>query len=487
MPGHDLLRTVDSLMGPAPCGVCVVQAPCRLVWANAAFFRTTGRAESLVGKDLTEVEGLRDGPVVAAIVKSLKARTPAALRDVPLTSKGLHRYAHVDIWPLLEEEGHPSMVVATFSDETEKVSDRERARLFYEAFLTSTNAMELTDPTGTLVDVNPAFERTYGYSRSECLGKKPNLVRSRKTPIVVYERMWKDLTNPELGHWSGEILNRDRKGNERPVFLTITAIRDEDGKVTHYLGVAVDLTVQKAWERGAAHAERLASLGRLAAGVAHEINTPLANVLLVAESIRRRNPDPWLDSRLTSITAQVEVAAKIVRNLLEFSRRSEPHIQDLDLSRVVKDAVEFLRGKQSAEVELDERYPDAPVPISGDRGQLVQVLTNLLNNAYEAIEGVGKISIEVREDHGMGVVEVADSGKGIAPDALPHIFEPFFTTKEEGKGTGLGLAICHGIVQGHQGTITGHNAPRGGAVFTVRLPLRVSLPPQSAEGMSPAG
>src|SRR5208282_4397004 len=107
--------------------------------------------------------------------------------------------------------------------------------------------------------------------------------------------------------------------------------RTASGEVTHYLGVAVDLSEQRSWELRAAHSERLASVGQLAAGVAHEINTPLANVMLVTESIRRRSTDPWVQGRLETISGQVEAAAKIVRGLLDFARRSEPHLAALDL------------------------------------------------------------------------------------------------------------------------------------------------------------
>ncbi|MDE1835368.1 MAG: PAS domain S-box protein [Euryarchaeota archaeon] len=484
--GSERLQLVERLLAEAPCGVAVVQEPCELVWANERFISVTGRPRTHMPADLRQVERLQGGPVVRALEQALKEGRSVTIPDVLLVSRPSVRYADIHIWPLPGPTNEPRMVVATLYDQTERVADRARARLFYESFLTSSNAIEVTDRSGVLVDVNPAFERVYGYTRAECIGKKPSLVRSRKTPPELYEKMWKDLTDPTIGHWSGEIANRDRRGHDRQVFLTITAIRDELGEITHYLGVAVDLTQQKAWEQGAAHAERLASLGRVAAGVAHEINTPLANILLVAESIRRRTQDPWMISRVAAMSSQVEVAAKIVRSLLEFSRRSEPHFQELDLVRVAKDAVEFLQGKQSADVEVSERYPSGPVAIHGDRGQLIQVLTNILNNAYEAIEGAGRITLEVREDHGSAVVIISDSGKGIAPEALPHIFEPFFTTKEEGKGTGLGLAICHGIVQSHQGTILAENIPQGGAAFTIRIPLRTPPPPGSTLDEPPA-
>ena len=359
-------------------------------------------------------------------------------------------------------------------DVSDRVAEHERANLFYEAFRTSTNAMQLTDAQGMMIDVNPAYEKIYGFTREECIGRKPNLVRSRHTPEEVYARMWTDLLDPRRGYWSGEILNRDHKGRERPVLLTITAIRNANQETTHYLGVTVDLSEQRRWELKAAHADKLASVGQLAAGVAHEINTPLANVMLVSESIRRRTEDPWTLSRLDTMSEQVEVAARIVRGLLDFARREEPRTTELDLTSVVRDSVNFLRGKQSADVELVEEYSALPLPVLGDRGQLMQVLTNILNNAYDAMEGKGAIRISVHAQGARAEVEITDDGPGIDVEALPHIFEPFFTTKPEGQGTGLGLAICHGIILSHHGTITARNAPGAGASSS--SPCRVTMP-----------
>ncbi len=471
-----------AVLQSAAVALAVIDPLGRIVWANPAYFETTGRDPGIVGKNFHQILE-DDGSWSAAVGEAVDG----ALRNaVSTTFRALRaRYRHhtggvyldVEIYPL-DAAGTPrNHAVVLIRDVTEHVEEQRRARLFYESFRTSTNAMQLTDAKGVMIDVNPAYERIYGYSRAECIGRKPNLIRSRHTPPEVYEKMWADLRAPDRGYWSGEILNRDRHGRERPVLLSITAIRTLGGEVTHYLGVAVDQSEQRGWELRAAHADKLASVGQLAAGVAHEINTPLANVMLVAESLRRRTQDPWMLTRLDTMTDQIEVAARIVRSLLDFARRAESHVSELDLVEVAKGSVAFLKGKQSADVELTEVYPSGRVPIAGDRGQLMQVLTNILNNAYDALEGKGAIRISVRRQGTRAELEIVDNGPGIPAEALPHIFEPFFTTKPEGLGTGLGLAICHGIVQSHHGSIAARNVPGAGASFLVSLPLFEGNPP----------
>jgi len=475
----DTIAALQAILDEAPFGLVLLDGDGTVPWANATYRRWSGGAERPTGRSY-RADPLLDGTALGAAIERGLAEAHAegvvwAARAVPLPAVSGASPRHVDATLSLvaASDGQPRRWVLVLVDASERLREQERGRLHFEAFLTSTNAIEVTDRDGIIIDVNPAFEATYGYSRADCVGKKPSLIASGRTRREQYERMWADLLDPTRGYWSGEVINRDRRGRERPVFLTITAVRNDVGETTHYVGVAVDLTEHKTWERAAAHSDRLASLGQLAAGVAHEINTPLANVTLIAESLRRRAADPWTRGRAETITAQVDVAARIVRGLLDFARRSEPQATRLDLSDVAREAVRFIRGKQSANVEVEERYPSEALAILGDRGQLMQVLTNLLLNAYDALEGVpeGRILVEVRRLERDAEVEVRDSGPGIPLEALPHVFEPFFTTKPEGRGTGLGLAICHGIIQAHGGTVVARNIPGGGASLLVRLPL----------------
>jgi PAS domain S-box-containing protein len=478
-----------ALLQYTPVGIVVVDADGVVRLANPAYLAMTGQRPEIVGSRVGATGPWGRSGLLAGLKEAFDSGRTVRRHHLPLVPPLLpeRRVLDVELVPLASSSEGVAEVMAIVTDITARVRDEERARLFYEAFQQSTNAMEVTDAKGVLVDVNPAFEQIYGYDRAEVIGQRPNIVSSGKTNRAVYDAMWRALLDPSTGHWSGEVVNRSRDGREHPVLLSITAIRSPAGEVAQFVGVAVDLSERRAWEQQAVRSERLASLGQLAAGVAHELNTPLANIMLVAESVQRKGKDPWVKERMATIVGQTELAARIVRGLLDFSRRHEPQIRELNLSDVVRDAVGFIKGKQTEEVELTEEYARGSIPVRGDRDQLIQVFTNILNNGYEAIDGAGEIRVRVSVDDGAAQVAIQDSGPGIPVSVLPHIFEPFFTTKSDRNGTGLGLAICHGIVQTHGGEIRIESEPGRGARFVVRLPLLRAASGTAAPSASATG
>ena len=463
-------------------GALLIGADGRVLRSNPAFRELLSVSDDLEGKTLAELLASGADRLDEARRKAQSDERSRSLSGFTLEAPGRKRRHLVDIdfYPQSDESGAASGVLLVFHDRTGIHQDpAASARLFYQAFLHSTNAMELTDRDGFLIDVNPAFERIYGYRRDEVIGRRPNIVASGRTDPATYTAMWKALLDPATGSWSGELINRDRGGEEHPVLITITAIRGSDGVITHFLGVAVDLTELRRLERQAFHSDRLVSLGQLAAGVAHEINTPLANITLIAESVRRRTNDAWTRGRVDSLLHQTDAAARIVRGLLDFARRPETRTGGVDLGESVRSVVAFLQGKQPTTVEVRVSVPNEPVVVQGDRDQINQVLTNILNNAYDAVNGTGRIDVVLSADASWARLSVADTGVGIPADVRPHLFEPFFTTKPEGKGTGLGLAICIGIVESHGGTIEVESEVGRGSKFTVNLPRPV---PESSEG-----
>lgn len=261
-------------------------------------------------------------------------------------------------------------------------------------------------------------------------------------------------------------------------------IRDESGRVESVLCIARDVTNEKTMERQLINTEKLASLGTLAAGVAHEINNPLGVILGFVDLLVRKTPsDSQAYDDLKTIERQGMHCKQIVENLLCFARFGEGAESRADVNEGIRNVVNIVSHTLEMAcidliTELDEDIPY----VRGDPRELQQVFLNLINNACAAMKGGGRLTIRSRYDHEdkKAIAEVEDTGHGISRENLDRIFEPFFTTKPEGEGTGLGLSVTYGIVSKYGGTIDCHSTPRDsqetagdgrGTVFIVKLPI----------------
>ncbi len=235
-----------------------------------------------------------------------------------------------------------------------------------------------------------------------------------------------------------------------------------------------DVTEEREMTRQLGSAEKLAAIGRLAGGVAHEINNPLGGILAFAQILQRE--DVTAEERrdyLGEIERSALRCKAIVESLLRFSRQApQTKRRVLSLNDVVRDAIRLTGQKASArsDVRLRVALADDLPSVLGDTNQLLQVVVNLIGNAFDSVVGAGEIDVVTSERDGDVVLRIADSGSGIASEHMASLFDPFFTTKEEGKGAGLGLAVSYAIVQEHGGRITAHNRSTGGAEFLVTLP-----------------
>jgi two-component system, NtrC family, sensor kinase len=227
------------------------------------------------------------------------------------------------------------------------------------------------------------------------------------------------------------------------------------------------------------HGEKLASVGRLAAGVAHEIGNPLAAILGLTELLRAGDAAPDQAAEfLARIHGETERIHRIIRDLLDFSRRDPEDVagQSADLAQAVADAVNLVRPqKESQQIEIAVALAAHLPRVQGPQHRLTQVLLNLLLNAVDALGGRGRIEISAERADDECVLCVSDDGPGLPDEVLARLFEPFTTTKPPGKGTGLGLAVCHALVEGMGGTIRAENRPDRGARFEVRLRVARSV------------
>ena len=222
---------------------------------------------------------------------------------------------------------------------------------------------------------------------------------------------------------------------------------------------------------------KIAAIGTLTAGIAHELNNPINNIMLTAEFIKEdlsQLSEKEGEEMIQDILVQAQRASEIVRNLLDFSRAEQPEREPLDIAQVIRDTLKLVQNQVTLSgVEIEWDLPASLPIVNGDPKTLQQVFLNLFINAIQAMKEGGTLTIRAHpgEDGQELRVEVADTGSGIDSDDVPHVFEPFFTTKEVGRGTGLGLSVSYGIVQKHGGHIEVKSKKGEGSTFTVVLPM----------------
>ena len=233
-------------------------------------------------------------------------------------------------------------------------------------------------------------------------------------------------------------------------------------------------------------AEKLASIGRLAAGVAHEINNPLTGVLTFAHLLRQKPHMSEEDQQdLDLIIHETTRAAEIVRGLLDFARERPTLMEPLDINDVVRRTVRLIANQKKFEhIAIEEALQDNLPEVCGDMNHLQQVLLNLSLNACAAMPNGGRLTITTTASDGRVILRVADTGCGIKEEVLEKIFEPFFTTQPVGKGTGLGLSVTFGIVEQHNGAIEVHSKEGAGSTFTISLPALDAASPLSTGAVS---
>jgi two-component system, NtrC family, sensor kinase len=271
--------------------------------------------------------------------------------------------------------------------------------------------------------------------------------------------------NGAIQHWLvSKIPMRDKKTNE----------------ITHVITVGEDITMRVDAMHAVTRAEKLAAVGRLAAGVVHEINNPLATVSACAEALELRvtegvfgDSEEVVDLReyLGLIRSEAFRCKSITNGLLDFSRVRSGSRTPLDISDILKSSARLLSHQKRGDgIEISVDVPVKLLIVSADEGQLQQAIIALATNAIDAMPDGGKLVLRAFAEKNRIVVEIKDSGIGISEDDLPKIFEPFFTTKEVGKGTGLGLAVCYGIITEHGGKLSVRSTPNVGTTFAMYLP-----------------
>lgn len=405
------------------------------------------------------------------------------------TEKGL-LFLEITASPVRDDSGDIVAGIEVVRDITARRRGEEDRAVLAMAVDQSAEAVVITDTQGTILYVNPAFERITGYSREETVGKNPRILRSGKQDESFYREMWGTLLRGEV--WEGHFVNRKKDGSLYEEDATISPVRDPAGGIVSFVGVKRDVTRLLSLEKQVRMAQKMEAVGTLAGGIAHDFNNALTVIIGFGEMLKSRiAKDPKAASDLDEILHGAERASVLTRQLLTFARRQLIELVNLDLNQVVTDLEKLLR-KVTREDIVVKTFPAAmPVTIRADRGQIEQVLMNLCLNARDAMPAGGQLIIEtgvtsLEEEYlkqypymkaGRYVVlSVSDTGIGMDEKIRERVFEPFFTTKGPDKGTGLGLAVVYGIVKQHNGFIHLYSEPGKGSTFRVYFPAVDALP-----------
>jgi PAS domain S-box-containing protein len=359
----------------------------------------------------------------------------------------------------------------------------DQLRKLSRAVEQSADLVIITDRQGTIEYVNPAFENLTGYSRDEVLGCKPSLLKSGEQGPVFYQQLWETILSG--GVFRGVLVNRKRNGDTFCAEKTITPVRDASGNITHFISNDRDITERRRLEAQLLQSQRMDAIGQLAGGIAHDFNNLLMIVSSQAElALSSLGSEHPLRHNLDEILKASLRAAGLTRQLLTFGRRQVQPLRVLDLNSVLQELSTMLQRLIGEDIQCTLNLEPALGRIKADPVHMEQVIFNLAANARDAMPDGGQLTITTSNVHldaaylqrrpivppgDYVLLTVADSGRGIPPEHLPHIFEPFFTTKEADKGTGLGLATVYGIVKRSGGYIWAYSEPGLGATFKIYL------------------
>jgi len=326
------------------------------------------------------------------------------------------------------------------------------------------------DADGRVVTWNRASEQLLGIRAADASGRRFGVEVAIAADRARWDELWTALRRD--GQIVHEIAIRTAGGAEIPLHLEGRLLRDSSGVLGAVL-VGLDLRRRRALEDQVLRSQKLAAVGLLAAGIAHEINNPLSGVVGYSRLLLEKPLDPWVRERVNKIAQSGERCRKIVEGVLLFSRQQEKgQRRRLDLAGLIDRVVGIGEYQwRMHNVRVVREYPPAPVELEADADQLEQVLLNLLANAVDAMPRGGSVTLTLgQRSDGWATLAVRDEGHGIPPEIQARIFDPFFSTKEIGKGTGLGLAISYGIIKDHGGEILLASTPGKGTTFTILLP-----------------
>ena len=467
---------------------------------NEAFCRMVGkRREEIEGKPFTVIyTEAQQEHILRRYQARFSSRTIGSLFE-----RGFTLWNGKKVWleaanSYFEVAGQAPLLLSILRDVTERRKAQESLQKLLNAVEQIDEVIFMTDSEGIITYVNPAFERVYGFTKEEALGKTPRILESGTTTTEQYEISWQDLLSGK--RIQAELVNKSKDGRLISVDTSMNPISDGQGDITGFIAVQNDITERKRMEEERKtlqqqffQAQKMESIGTLAGGIAHDFYNILGIILGHTSFIEPGDIDPTtLSTRMAAITKAVQRGANLVRQILTFARKTDAALEPVNVNTTIEELAKMLRETfpKTTEIAL---HLDKTVPlITMDHTQLHQALLNLCVNARDAMNDPSwtapkgsTLSIKTEmiagdtlrtqfadaEGSHYVCIGVSDTGMGMDEATKQRIFEPFFTTKELGRGTGLGLAVVYGVVKSHQGFVDVESQPGRGTTFRLYLPI----------------
>ncbi len=477
----------DSMEG----GVLTIDKEARITAFNPSAEETTGYTkEEALNRDCRDILKSDLCEEVCPLETTLRTGKPVFNYEIMITTKAGNKVpVNITASPLRSKNNEIIGMVENFRDLTKHKGlwgklreERNRAHLYLD--IAGVIIMAINS-SGVISLINKKGCDVLGYSENELIGRNwfdlcvpENARKERKATFSMVMAGEQD----EAEDYENTVITKS--GEERIIAWHNTTLTDERGQIIGTLSSGEDITVRKQTEEELMQSEKLASLGQLAASVVHEVNNPLAGIMVYVKLLLKKYRNKTIDTesteqQLIKMEKELDRTTRIIRNLLDFARQSEPSMMPVDINKALDAALHLVGNQINLEnirltKNLDRRLP----LVQADFDKIQQVLINIILNAIQAMPNGGDLTVASTVARGVRIddirkdcvrIDIRDTGIGIEKENLSRLFTPFFTTKEKGKGVGLGLSVVHGIIGKHKGKIDVESEPHVGTTFSIYL------------------
>ena len=481
---------LQQFLEMAPLATYMKNRQGQYIEVNPATCKLLGRPKNeIIGRTDREILPKETAAILRAGDREVLHKRKQFSNESAVQLAGKKVYLTTTKYPVIDANDKVTAIVGLSRDETARrkaEQELKRTREYLQNILDSSYVIIFTtDLDGRIVSFNRGAEESLGYKANEVIGNLASMLyRSPEEREPLVRRVQQGST---VDDHDGVLVRKD--GTEVPVSMALSRLADSTGESIGTVEISRDISHRRALMNQVIQSERLAAVGRLAAGVAHEINNPLAAIAEVAGYVEdllgglievdREKLEQELREGLSTITAQVNRCSSITHRLLGFARKSEARVEVADVNAALEEILPFLEKEaRMATVQIHRDYPAGIPPVSIEEVQLEEILINLITNSIQAMteRGHGNIWVTASLGEGKVILSVRDDGPGIDEAVRDCLFDPFVSTKPQGHGTGLGLSICYGIVKRYDGEIRVDSEPGEGATFQVVLRMHQKSP-----------